>query len=61
MNLGGSRSIKNSFSPPQAQQKTTHFIHNYMVRSTLLHLCILVGPSGSSGPFEFSYYLCVKS
>ena len=32
-----------------------------MMRSTLLHLCILVGPSSWSGPFEFSYDLCIKS
>ena len=57
MNLWWLRRLKIAFSLTQAQKKTLH----YMVRSNLLHLCILVGPSGWSEPFEFSWYLCIKS
>ena len=45
----------------ELQFSSSKFHHYYMVRSTLLHLCILAGPSGWSGAFEFSCNLCIKS
>ena len=47
MNLRRPRRLKIAIFPPQAHKKT-HFINNYMVRSTLLHLfCrLMVAPKG---------------
>ena len=53
----GPGASKMQFFRRRRKRKTPH----YMVRSTLLHLWILAGPSGWSDPFEFSCDLCIKS
>ena len=49
MNLRRPRRLKIAIFPPQAHKKT-HFINNYMVRSTLLHLFsrLMVAPKGET-------------